>query len=429
MKKDTFLTTAVFVLLISLFVYAANDWRLPWVPERAPDIAWCEAHDEPLDACDACNPALARGGTQVISTGEPDPGECPNTFRRIELGPGVAEKVGLKLIELETRIVNERLFANAETRFPPDKFARVAPRVSGVVREVRSMIGREVAKGDVLAILDSPDFARAKGDYLQSLSRLKLRQKTYESEKSLYPRLTTVKEMLEAETLLEEAKLEVSRSRERLATLGLGSDQIVSVKETRDSSPRMELAAPFDGVVVDAKAVPGEMAGPEKPLFSIADTSRMWLLIDVYESDLGRLESGQKVFFKVEGLAGQRFPGRIVALGSEVDDRTRTAKVYADVKNVRGLLRANMFGRAEIFVRPPEEKLLVPKEAVQNDGDCMLVFVTPSRDKFIPRKVEIGAVYEGGYEILGGLAAGEKVATTGSFLLKTEILRGQIGAG
>ena len=59
----------------------------------------------------------------------------------------------------------------------------------------------------------------------------------------------------------------------------------------------------------------------------------------------------------------------------------------------------------------------------------MIAFVSPSRDKFIPRKIEVGTVYEGGYEILGGLAAGEKVATTGSFLLKTEILRGQIGAG
>ena len=131
MIKDTVLNTAVFVLLIGLFVYAANDWRLPWIPERPPDVAWCEAHDEPLDACDACNPALARGGTRVISTGEPDAGECPNTFRRIELGPGVAAKVGLQLIELETRIVNERLFANAETRFPPDNTTRLSKNSPG----------------------------------------------------------------------------------------------------------------------------------------------------------------------------------------------------------------------------------------------------------------------------------------------------------
>jgi cobalt-zinc-cadmium efflux system membrane fusion protein len=88
-----------------------------------------------------------------------------------------------------------------------------------------------------------------------------------------------------------------------------------------------------------------------------------------------------------------------------------------------------MFGRAEIAVKPAEPKLLVPKEAVQNDGDCNLVFVSPAADIFQARKIEVGTVYEGGYEIIGGLAAGEKVVTTGSFLLKTEILRGQIGAG
>jgi cobalt-zinc-cadmium efflux system membrane fusion protein len=103
--------------------------------------------------------------------------------------------------------------------------------------------------------------------------------------------------------------------------------------------------------------------------------------------------------------------------------------VIADVKNLDSLLRARMFGKAEISVKPPEPKLLVPKDAVQNAGDCNLVFVSTSKDVFQARKVHLGAAYEGGYEIAGGLAAGEKIVTKGSFLLKTEVLRGQMGAG
>ena len=429
MKRDTILTTIVFVLLIGLFVFAANDWKAPWVEERPPDIPWCEAHDLALDDCEACNPALARGGTQVLITGAPQLGICVNTQRRITLGKGVADRIGLRMVNVEEREVSERLRANAETRVPPGKLARVAPRITGVIREINAVIGQEVEEGTVLLVLDSPDFGQAKGDFLQAISVLKLRQKTYDMEKSLYPKITTARQMMEAETKLEEARLDLRRAEQQLATLGLSREQIGVVKEKRDASPRMEVTAPFAGVVVDAAAVPGEMAGPDRAIFSVADTKRMWLSIDVYEQDLARIETGQKVFFFVDGLQGKRFPGRVVAVGGEVDARTRTVKVYADIKNVQGLLKANMFGRAEIRIRPPERKLLVPQEAVQNDGNCLLVFVSPSKDMFVPRTIDVGAVYEGGYEVVGGLVAGEKVATTGSFLLKTEVLRGQIGAG
>jgi cobalt-zinc-cadmium efflux system membrane fusion protein len=191
----------------------------------------------------------------------------------------------------------------------------------------------------------------------------------------------------------------------------------------------MDLVAPFKGVVVEASAVPGEMASPEKPIYSVAAVERLWVAIDVAEIDLPKIEKDQKVAFTIEALPGQRFPGKVVAIAGEVDDRTRTARVYADVKNVQGRLRAKMFGRAEISVKPPEPKLLIPKEAVQNDGDCDLVFVAPTPNIFQARKIELGTAYGNGFEVLGGLASGDKVVTTGSFLLKTEVLRGQIGAG
>ena len=118
-----------------------------------------------------------------------------------------------------------------------------------------------------------------------------------------------------------------------------------------------------------------------------------------------------------------------MAIGGEVDDRTRTVPVFVEVKNSRRLLRSRMFGQAEIVVKRPEPTLLVPNAAVQSDGDCNLVFVSPGKDVFQARAIEVGAVYQGGYEVLSGLAEGERVVTTGSFLLKTEVLRGQMGAG
>jgi cobalt-zinc-cadmium efflux system membrane fusion protein len=361
---------------------------------------------------------------------EPKEGECPNTILRITLAPGVPDQAGLQTATAALTPIAETIRANAETQFPPTKYSRVAPRVPGVVREVRAVLGQSVEAGETLAVLEAPDLGAAKSDYLLAKSTLALRQQVYDSEKTLFDKkIGTGRELLTAQTSLDEAKLGLERAAQRLSALGLTDEQVKSVAEKRDTAARMELPAPFAGVVTAATAVPGETAGPDKPIFTVAVPDRMWLAIDLNETDLTKIARDQRVVFTTEALPGQRFAGKVVAVGGEVDDRTRTVRVFADVKNVQGVLRANMFGRAEITVKPAEPRLVVPKDAVQNDGDCMIVFVSPAPNVYQARKVETGAVWEGGYEIVGGLAAGEKVVTTGSFLLKTEILRGQIGAG
>lgn len=428
--KQNVLSATVFVFLIGLFAFAANDWKAPWAgkPDHGPD--WCRAHQTALSTCEKCNPKLARGGTFTIREREPKEGECPNTLVRVTLGPGVAESVHLQSYILQAREVTETIRANAETLFPPSQYARVAPRIPGVIREVKALLGQDVDAGETLAVLESPEFGQAKGDYLQALSVLGLRLERHTQEKVLAEKkITAGRELLLASVELEEAKLSLKRASQKLSALGVPAESLKELAEKQDTSTQLAVVAPFKGRVVDASAVPGETATPEKPVFAVAATERMWVQIDVYESELGKIERDQKAVFTIEGLPGQRFTGKVVAIGGEVDDKTRTVRVFADVKNVQGLLRARMFGRAEISIKAPEPKILVPKSAVQSDGDCRLVFVSPAPNIFQARKIEIGAVYENGYELLGGLAAGDKIVTVGSFLLKTEVLRGEMGAG
>jgi cobalt-zinc-cadmium efflux system membrane fusion protein len=342
---------------------------------------------------------------------------------QITLGKDVARQINLQLQPAKRQTIEEKIRASGETRYAPSKYARVAPRISGVLREVKVILGQEVDAGTPLAVLESPDFGSAKSDYWQAQSLLRLRQQTFDQQKSLFDKkIASAREMLEAETALEEAKLTLRRAEQKLAALS-----IQNLKDG-DTSTHFEVTAPFKGVVVETAAVPGETATPEKPIFSVADVERMWACIDVYDSDLPKLQKDQKVVFVVEGLQ-QKFPGRVVTVGAEVDDRTRTIRVYAELKNVQGLLKVNMFGRAEISIKAAEPKLLVPKDAVQNDGDCDIVFVSPVPNVYQARKIRLGPAYGNGFEVLEGLADGEQVVTTGSFLLKTEVLRGQMGAG
>ena len=214
-----------------------------------------------------------------------------------------------------------------------------------------------------------------------------------------------------------------SMALQKLVVFGLTPGQM------KDIDPRLDLQAPIRGMIVEASAVSGESASPDKPLFTVADTERRCISMDLHDSDLPKIHKDQKIFFTLDAFPGRRFPGQVVAIGGEVDDRTRTVKAYAEVENVDGLLRARMFGHAEIAVAPAAPKLLIPKEALQNDGDCNLVFVSPEVNVFQARKVDLGAAYEGGYEVTKGLEADDKIVTRGSFLLKTEVLRGQMRAG
>lgn len=427
--RRTILTISVFAVLIALFAFAANDWKLPGKKvEHGQD--WCPAHEVELSKCEKCNPSLARGGTRTIQERKPNEGECPNTVVRIELAPEAARQVDIRYHTVQMQSISETVRGNSETMYPPSRHARVAPRIGGVIRDVNVVLGQDVEAGALLAALESTDFGEAKSAYLQSLAILGLRKQTYEQEVILAEKkVSTGRELLQAKTELEEARLESERAAQKLAILGLSEDQIRSLAEKKDTTARFEVTSPLSGRIVEASAVAGETASPEHPIFAVANLDRLWVSVDIQEADLAKVEKDQRAVFMLDSLPGQRFTGKVVAIGSDVDDRTRTVRVFAEVKNVQGLLKARMFGRAEISVKPPEEKLLVPKEAVQSDGDCTLVFLTPSKDKFQARKIEIGTAYQNGYEVLGGLAAGDTVVTTGSFLLKTEVLRGQMGAG
>lgn len=423
-------TLAVFAGLGLAFYAVGHDGRLPWQPPPEHGEDWCKTHGVPLSEDVVCNPKLARGGTMILREREPEEGECPNTLVRITLPPEVTKRAGITLEPVELRPVAETLRASAETVYVPSAHARVAPRGSGVVREVRVSVGDAVEAGQVLAVIDSQEVGAALGELRQARAVTSLRQKTFEQETALLrEKIGTGRDRMVAESALEEARLTVSAVRQKLLLLGLAAEEIDRLAASEEATSQLEVRAPFAGTILTVDAVLGDVVDEERPLFELADLARMRIQIDVYEADLPKIEKDQRATLLLEGLPGQRFPGKVVAVSGEVDERTRTLRVLADVKNTQSLLRAHMFGRAEIQVKPAEPKLLVPREAVQTDGDCYFVFLSPTANVFRTRQVELGTPFQGGFEVMGGLAVGDKVVTVGSFMLKTEVLRGEMGAG
>jgi len=226
------------------------------------------------------------------------------------------------------------------------------------------------------------------------------------------------------------AKSELDAVARELSILGLSDTQLAALSsESGVALSRYELRSPASGRIVERRAVVGEFVEQGDVLYTVADLSTMWLVMDLRERDLLQVRVGLPVLFTVDGLPGHAFDGVVSWISSTVDDRTRTLKVRADLPNESGLLRANMFGLARIIVHDNDAVVSVSSEAVQTDGCCQLVFVKQNDTLFEPRKVSLGVSANGHVEILAGLTPGETVVTVGSFLMKTEILKSNIGAG
>lgn len=235
---------------------------------------------------------------------------------------------------------------------------------------------------------------------------------------------------LAAERAVQIARTALEAAERRLHILGLSREQIGMIgSEGRKGLSRFELRSPVSGRIVERSVSVGEFVDAARVLFVIVDTSEMWLMADAYGRDLRLLRVGLPVHFSVDGMPGSGFEGKVTWISSQVDERTRTVPLRVNLRNRDGLLRAKMFGLARIVIHENEEVVGVPVDAVQTDGCCQLVFVEESETVFQPRKVVLGASANGFVEVLRGLKEGEAVASVGSFLMKTEILKGSIGAG
>jgi len=415
---------------------------------------WCGGHGLPESQCEACNPGVldkwkdmaGQAAPAVQDTEEPDIAVFTVDTPRVRALPSlacstdssvvrlataaVAERVGVVVEEVQRGKLRKTLEAPATVEYDSRSHARLAPRAAGIVVEVRRDLGDVVEAGDVLIVLDSAALGAAKSELLQAAARVGLWEKNSQRESALLEKgLSTEKDALAAETQLVESRIAVAAAEQRLASFGLTAQQIGAVKEQGEASSLLSITAPFAGVVVGLDTVLGEVASPEQSIVSLADTSRMWVIVDVDQAQIRLVERGQPVLLTVEGWAGETLGGKVTWLSSDVDRNTRTVKVRAEFANPEGLLRAHSFGTARIVTRDDEDAVLVSKDAVQWEGCCNVAFERLSPTEFVPRKLRLGYDTGDHYEVLDGLSGGETVVTQGSFLLKTELQKSSIGAG
>lgn len=349
---------------------------------------------------------------------------CAAEQATVLIDPAAAERAGIECVAAEPRRIIETLTLNGEVEYDLERFARITSRAAGLIEEVRVSEGDRVEAGQVVAVVESQELGRAKAEWAAAIAESDLRAAACERERALREQHAgSDVRVQEAEAALRLAEVTVTAARERLRALGLAD-----VTEG-DISSRLEVRTPVAGTVVLRTAFRGQAVAETDVLVEVADPDHLWARLDAFAADLAKLEVGQWLVLRVDGLPGTTFRGEITWLGASVSERTRTVPVRAALENVSGLLRRGMFGRAEVRVGGEEPVLAVPRDAVQFEGCCHVVFVEQAPGVYQTRKVTMGAAADGYVEIRAGVFEHERVVVAGSFLLKTEILRGSIGAG
>ncbi len=390
-------------------------------------------------------------------TNEPDD---PLAHHRIQFASKESiEKAGIKVAEVIEHPMFDAVTANGELTFDPTRVAHLTTRVQGTVVLVLKALGGVVEANEVLALVDAGTVGAAKSNLLQSIVQVRLRQATVERLRSITDSgAVAQKSLLEAQASLQEAQIALITARQALTNLGFSIPENVADQDPVALSQELQflgidaksldllpagmktsnllpIRAPYTGTIVAADIVAGEVVDPKSTLFTVADPTRMWLILNVKQEDARYARQGQLVRFETDN-SEQLVQGKVDWLSPVVDEQTRTLRVRVVVDNSAGSLRDRTFGTGRIILREEPKAIVVPLEAIHATDHGHYVFIRDKNDAdpkaprlFYPRQVRLGAKDERFVELLAGALPGEMVATQGSAVILAQLLRSQLGEG
>lgn len=384
MRSHTAYCSSIVLSLLVIFVSPAG----VALPEHAPQ----DAHGGTI-------PGMSAGTSHAT----PMPADgAPTTQATIRLSPAQRQMIGVTSTAVEQTALKKTIRAVARVDFDERRLTDITFKIGGWVQELFiDYAGRRVRKGEPLLTLYSPDLVTSQEEYL-----LALRTRDQLAQSSLPEARNGSQGLVEA-------------ARRRLLLWDLSPQQLKTLEERGTPQTYLTLAAPASGVVVEKMVVKGMRVEPGMKLYRIADLSTVWLYADIYESEVPLVREGQKVTISLSSYPGETFSGTITYIYPYLDTQTRTNKVRLEFANPQGKLKPGMYANSEI-VMSLGATLTVPESAVLQSGLRQVVFVDQGQGVFAPREVKLGTKADSRFVVLDGLTAGERVVTSGNFLLDSE---------
>jgi multidrug efflux pump subunit AcrA (membrane-fusion protein) len=348
-------------------------------------------------------PTTSAGAQPTAPTTAPQPQGVPGLVP-IDLSFDRIQRIGVLTAKAMREPLARELRTVGYVALDEARVARVHSRFSGWIEQLSvATTGEQVKQGQVLAGIYNLELVPAQQEFLIARSWSEKHPSVPATGNTVGP----------VDSTLEQD------ARGRLKLLGMSNAEIDRIAASGQPARTVAITAPISGYVLGKGAVKGLFIQPDTELFEIADLSRVWVLVDVYEYELGRVSVGQKAHVALSAYPGKNFEGTVSFLYPAVDPSTRTLRVRVELENPDLKLRPGMYGDV-VLEAAAVEALIVPSEAVADTGEYQYAFVAREGGRFEPRRVTVGARADGKTEILAGLSEGDSVVTTASFLIDSE---------
>lgn len=427
----------------------------------------------------------ATAGAEAAKEAEPaDEEHGPGEAEEVKLSPEALASAGIEIEGVTQRPAVALLKVTGTVETNQQQTQQASALVSGRVERVNVGQGDRVRAGAVLAIISSPEVAEMHGKLREAETRLRLAERTLQRVQQAENRVAVIqakakldeadatlrrtrrlielgagagkdliaaeaayktaraeyeyqnnisvnREVQQAQAEVETARVDVGHLRQSLQTLG---DPVASAERDphKTDISLVALRAPVAGTVIERAVNAGAGIQAGIPLFTIANISTVWVIANVPEAQLGKIAVGTPAEVSSAALGESAMAGRVNYIDPRLNEETRTARVRIEMANPGERLKAGMFVEVGFQAgtgAPTEQELVIPSAAVQRIENRSVVFI-PKDDEagaFEIREVELGAEIEGYHRVVSGLKLNEKVVTKGSFVLKTQKLKGEMG--
>jgi Cu(I)/Ag(I) efflux system membrane fusion protein len=321
----------------------------------------------------------------------------------VVLTPEQQQLVGVQMSLVEARPVASEIRAVGRVAFDETRFEDVTVKYGGYIgRLYVEETGQPVKKGQTLFTLYSPELYAAQQEYLVALSSQRTAQGTAAPDRADYL---------------------VQAARQKLRLWDLPESQVRQLASTGQPVQQIAVPSPASGYIVEKDVVEGAAVQPGMRLYRIAALDRIWVEAEVFESELPRVRIGQRATVTLSYQPGQEFHGRVSRVLPTLNPESRTGRVRIELANRSGaagpMLRPDMY--ADVALESEgREALMVPESAVLYTGPRRLVFLDAGNSRFQQREVRLGARSGDFYEVLAGLREGDRVVTSGNFLVDAE---------
>ncbi len=312
---------------------------------------------------------------------------------KVAISPEVVQSMGVRTAKVERGTLWKYIRTVGRIDYDETRLAHVHPRAEGWLERLSVKAeGDEVARGQVLGHLYAPDILSAQVDFLIALRH--------------------------GERRTSAARVEKARNLLRL--LDVPEAVIKSIEREGETRNTVPLVAPIEGVVTKLGVRQGMFVTPSTEIYTIADLSRVWVQVDVFEHQLAWLAVGLSAEMRVPAHPGRVWEGEVDYVYPELDPRTRTLRVRLRFANPERLLKPNMFAEVIIYGGPRRDVLTIPREALIVTGERETVVRALGGGRFQPVDVVTGMKRRGQVEVLSGVDEGDEIVTSGQFLIDSE---------